>query len=264
MSYNAPPNYGPGPGQPYAREVDVAIIGETWGYVKDKIGDYVLMGLVIVLASIVINFSYSWLTLGFTSEAFRGPAFGTSAFFIDLVIQFVGYGVIGILEGGLMLYAMMHVRGQAPTFQDFSKGMQNAGALFVSGILVNIMTTIAVFFCCFPALIVGGLTMFTVPLIVDRNLGAVDAISESWRMLASQWLKAALFILVAGLVAFLGLLACGVGILVTMPLMYASMAVMYVRMNDAAPQSSASPYPRGGGPGSGIGQPPPPQGPTSP
>ena len=87
MSYTAPPNYGSGPS--FNREVDVAIIGETWGYVKEKIGDYILMGLIVVLASMVINFSYSFFTIGFTSEAFRGPALGTSAYFIDLAIQFV-------------------------------------------------------------------------------------------------------------------------------------------------------------------------------
>jgi hypothetical protein len=262
MSYTAPPNYGSGPS--HFSEPEVSIIGDTWNLVKDRLGEYALMGLVIFAVTMIVQFAYAIFTAGFSGEWWAGPALGTAGFFIDWGVQLIGYGFVGVVEGGIAYYAIKHARGQNPTLSDFSAGMRNVGSLFVVGVVVNIMVTIAAIFCCLPLFIVGGLTMLTIPLIVDRNMAPLDAIAESWRVLSAHWLKATLFFFVAGLVAALGVLACGIGIIVTIAIMYASYSVLYVRMFDQPQYSSASPYPRGAGPGAGIGQPPPPQNPAPP
>jgi hypothetical protein len=90
--------------------------------------------------------------------------------------------------------------------------------------------------------------MLVTPLIVDRNLGPIEAISESWRMLAQHWFRVAVFYLVMGIIAGLGVLACGVGVFFTFSLLYVAFAVIYVRLTSTpGVATSVSPNPRAGG-----------------
>ncbi len=254
MSYTAPPNYG----SIVPREFDFTVLNDAWELVKAKWTDYGLMGLIVVLVFFVFNFIYSLITVGFTSEAFQGPPLLTSGYFLDLGLSFIGYGVNGILIGGIINYAIRQSRGYQTSLSDFGDGMKNAGSLFIAALVISVLSTIGMLFCCLPGLAIGGLTMMALPLIVDRNVGPFDAISESWRTLQRWWFLTAVFYLAIGVLAGLGVLACIVGIFITMPLMYVCYAVTYMRMTEPlTPVQSASPYPRGpSGQGYGFGEKP--------
>ncbi|HMV66978.1 MAG TPA: hypothetical protein PKA64_09020 [Myxococcota bacterium] len=55
----------------------------------------------------------------------------------------------------------------------------------------------------------------SVPLVVDRQIGALDALSTSWEATAGSWLQLALLNLVAGVLTVLGVIGCYVGLFVT-------------------------------------------------
>jgi uncharacterized membrane protein len=63
------------------------------------------------------------------------------------------------------------------------------------------------------------------PLVIDRNLAFWDAMELSRKMVSKHWFIVFAFLLVAGLLAGCGALACCVGIFVTIPI--ASVAIMY-------------------------------------
>jgi uncharacterized membrane protein len=63
------------------------------------------------------------------------------------------------------------------------------------------------------------------PLIIDRNLGFWDAMELSRRMVSKHWFIVFALLLVAGLLAACGIIACCVGVFVTMPI--ASVAILY-------------------------------------
>jgi uncharacterized membrane protein len=86
---------------------------------------------------------------------------------------------------------------------------------------------VAAIFCVLPCYVVSGLLMLTTPLIVEKRLGAVDAMKQSWAALQPDWLTATLFMFVLPLLSSLGAFACGVGLLFTMPLLFLGQAVVY-------------------------------------
>jgi uncharacterized membrane protein len=83
--------------------------------------------------------------------------------------------------------------------------------------------------------------MFTVPLIVDRQMDGVEAISTSFRTLSADFLNAVLFYVVLTFIVFAGLLACCLGLLVTFPLYYLAVAIVY---RDFFPDQAAAQPPQ--------------------
>ena len=90
----------------------------------------------------------------------------------------------------------------------------------------------AVFFVFFIVvmlliLLVSVLFTFTYPLIVDRRLGGVDAVRTSARAaLANFWPLLGL-LLINGLLGFLGVLLCYVGMFLVFPVTFAATSVAY-------------------------------------
>lgn len=78
-----------------------------------------------------------------------------------------------------------------------------------------------------PAIFVSTCWTFVVPLIMDKNLAFLDAMSVSFRVVKHRWGLVFLLLLVAGALGFLGLLACGVGVFATLPAYYCMLLLAY-------------------------------------
>jgi len=61
---------------------------------------------------------------------------------------------------------------------------------------------------------------YSLPLIIDKNLGPVEALMTSLRVIHSQWWQVFGLILVLFLLSFAGVLLCCIGMLFTLPLAY--------------------------------------------
>ncbi len=76
--------------------------------------------------------------------------------------------------------------------------------------------------------------MFSMSYAIDENLGTVAAMRRSWDVLKPHILMASVLYLVLSIISSLGVFACFIGILVTMPLFYIAMAVLYESMTRPA------------------------------
>jgi hypothetical protein len=79
-----------------------------------------------------------------------------------------------------------------------------------------------------------GLT-FTLHLVVDRGLGPVEAVKESWRITRGHRLRILVFWTVATGAVVAGFLCCGVGLLVAVPVVYLALAHLYLEIAGTAP-----------------------------
>lgn len=104
----------------------------------------------------------------------------------------------------------------------------------VGGILLGVLLMLVL------AIPLAALLFMSTPLIVDRKVGAWEAISQSFRALKPHFWSAALLLLVLGLINMGGFAACCVGILFTFPLSYIAIALVYrdlFGLNGASPQN---------------------------
>ena len=90
-------------------------------------------------------------------------------------------------------------------------------------------------------LILSARLLFTVPLILDRDVGIWEGMRVSWHALRGQWVSSIGFLIVCGLAAASGLLLLGVGIVLTLPLAYLPFVVLYRRFFPDTQPSTVSP-----------------------
>lgn len=151
--------------------------------------------------------------------------------FVVLGLNIINFLVSTFMSGGLTLFAIKVARGDDYQFGDIFKG----GPVFLSILGANILISLGVLFgmvlLIVPGIILGLAWGMTVPLIVDRQMGAIDAMKESWRMMDGHKATVFLWGLLAALLVFVGLLACCVGAFLVGPIIQIAYAFIYLRIS---------------------------------
>ncbi|HEY1111173.1 MAG TPA: DUF4339 domain-containing protein [Opitutaceae bacterium] len=175
----------------------------------------------------------------------------------------------GVFYGGLYYYYLGRMRGQTRTVGDIFKGFsRQTGSLIGAGILVSIVPLLAMMIFAGPwfvgfmvalakveasgglpefaapsglmllGIVVGALVsiylsvgfLFAIPLIIDRGIGAWQAMMVSIRVISHQWFRVFFLCLLAGFLSMLGLIGLFIGIFLTIPLFFASFLYAYEDM----------------------------------
>jgi hypothetical protein len=135
--------------------------------------------------------------------------------------------VLSYLMGGLFRTAFKQLRGETISVRDLFSGGDCFGKMLGAFVLLWIMGAIGLALCLIPALVVAGLFLFTLPLVAERGLGPLEALRTSMEKTKGNLLMFSLFAVVLYLIAAAGGMLCGVGALITYPVVFATMAVAY-------------------------------------
>ncbi|HEY2878768.1 hypothetical protein [Nocardioides sp.] len=106
------------------------------------------------------------------------------------------------------------------------------GQVALAAVLIAVATAIGSFLCYIPGLIVGFLTMFTILFVVDKQMGAVDAIKASVKLVTDNLGSTIVFYLLAAVVIVVGACLCLVGLLVAAPVVLVGLAYTYRRLQN--------------------------------
>lgn len=232
-------NY-PGAVPPRAPEISFDAISQAWTVLQPQLATYAGVTLIVLLAAAV----FQGLQVAFTPQGSPGGpgAPGQSFSMAPLVIGLIGNLVNSFLSAGFFRMAINHLRTGSPDVGD----VFSVADVFIHIIIASILMTIAMFLgfclCIIPGLLLAGLFLFVNPLIVDRRMGAIDAIGTSFNTLKPHMWMALVFTIVVGLVASVGALACLIGLVVTVPLAVLSIAITYRNFfdNGSAPYNGGS------------------------
>lgn len=185
-----------------------------------------------------------------------------------LVAGFLSGCTLGILAGplfgGVYLICLKLLRGEKAEFGEIFAHFDKivpclifAAIIIGLGIGLMIVNTILAFI---P--ILGWLLMFLIwlalgvasPLIgltfaialcamMEQNLDAVSALKYGFNKIKDDLVMNWVYSFVISLVAGAGVIACGIGLLVTMPIAYIGMAIAYLQLNGSAqaPPSDVAP-----------------------
>ncbi|MBT0994740.1 hypothetical protein KIN34_10635 [Cellulomonas sp. DKR-3] len=236
----APGGYGAPDGQP----VDV-MQAFTWGWKKftENVGP-ILLGILgyLVATAIIVGVLYAVLaaTLLGTSDDLvlhddGSITYGSGPnFFVLLVvgglITLVTVVLFSILQAGFVQAALRLSRGEALSVDTFYR-FRNLGAVVVAALLVGVLTAVGYALCYLPGIAVAFFAQFTLYYVVDRGLGAVDALKASFELVKNNLGPVALLSLGIVVVSAVGSLLCGVGLFVALPLALLAQAYFYRRLN---------------------------------
>ncbi|MFP3903383.1 MAG: hypothetical protein ACLFWB_03975 [Armatimonadota bacterium] len=179
-----------------------------------------------------------WLSEGWEIVKEDWLTYGVAALLASL-IGGITFGICAPpMAVGMFMMIDKKMKGQQPAIGDVFGGFQKFGPSFVAAILVGLGVFVVVVVLNFIPIVgqiagailgfvVGGAMFYMFPLIADTDIGGVDAIKRSWEHTQPEIVMYSVTYLVYSLVAQLGVIACGIGIFVSWPIMLAAQMVAY-------------------------------------
>jgi hypothetical protein len=187
-----------------------------------------------VLSTLVDTAVQGWLALGFFSLAFRalsGQPVELKAVFTQhrkvpkLLLQYLAVLVVFGLAAGIPAVIII--------------GLLQWDQMLVAGLI-----TVAVLAIPFTYVALG-LSFMQAELAYDDDVGPLEAIRRSWVIVRGHRLWAFVGGLVYAFAMFVGLLACCVGLLATMPFAHLVFAGLYLALRNGAEAPQASRHAQG-------------------
>ena len=170
---------------------------------------------------------YVYLSLLRGKPATAGDLFTGFKSFQDL---FLGK-LIPSLIGSLCMFPYTYVSNSkmAPFFDHLQENPQAVNPQeMLSQMLSGFSSSMPIFFICLiPTMYLSVNWQFTVPLIIDKQMGFWTAMRTSWKMVHKHWLTVFGLLVLAGLLNVGGVLMCCVGLLATIPLGLAALCYAY-------------------------------------
>jgi hypothetical protein len=200
--------------------------GEAWRLFKQQAGTWIAATLIVGFAGAGVQFLLNILMIPIQMV---GQAILPRGIFAltSLGSMAASMAVQGIFMGGMYGMAINQIDGRSMSVKILMPSTAVLPSLALASILASLATMLGFLCLVIPGWIVWGLFLFTLPLVVDRQLKATDSMGMSWTTLKGQWLQMTVFALVLWVIGIVGMLLCLVGTLVTFPLTVLAQAVLY-------------------------------------
>jgi uncharacterized membrane protein len=213
------------------RDYDLDIgrcISRAWELVKKNFWPVVGINFLVMLAIVVPNQLISLFTRPVLDDMIRLRH-----------VTLIGISIVGsttiltapvyiVLMAGLYQYFLKLIRGQSATLGDAFSGFgPSFGQLILLGVVQTVLALIGYALCFFPGLYLNVAWFFAMPLVIDKRMDFWSALELSRKIVNKHWFVVFGFLIVYALVAVSGLIACCIGIFVTMPLGIATLMYGY-------------------------------------
>jgi hypothetical protein len=173
--------------------------------------------------------SFGWTTLKERYQALLVPFL--CAFVVGFIPLVGGFFALP----GLLLVSLKAVRGETPEPNDGFIGFQ----AIMDNLIMGLLQISGLILCCVGAWVTQAVFLPGTLLIVDKGMGWSDAKDRCMEELRPNLWAWVLYTLVLGLVGASGMLLCGIGMLVTMPIATIGWAYAYDKtLGAAAPRRS--------------------------
>jgi len=238
----APPPYQPGPPPPAAGFEATEAIAFGWAAVsKDFAGVAVPLAVAAFVASlpgIVLGGIRGGIVGALTASGSVDP---TVLMLINggggLVNSLVSIGAQSWIMGGVVQFALSVARGQKPEFGVVFSGGRFFGPMLGATFLYSFGVVFGFALCLVPGLILLAGWLAYSAFIVDKGLGAVEALKASWQLTTPYRTNVIVYVLLSMLVGIAGALACCIGaVLVSFPVLMLGNAFVYLKLIGEQPR----------------------------
>ncbi len=167
-------------------------IGEAWGLVTSDAVPFVLAALVMVAVSS----------------------------FVPFILQ-------GAFAVGMHIMCMRKMQQGRTEVGDLFKGFNYFVPALLVNLLVAVFVTLGMLACIVPAFVVGAMYMFPYLFVLDRKLEFWPAMEASHAIVKQDYFGFTLFFLALIGIQIVGALACIIGLLITLPMLFAAITAAY-------------------------------------
>ena len=167
------------------------------------------------------------ITIIITSPGSMGSWSRESYDALDFLGMVYGILISGPLEFGVAFAYLKAARGDKVEVQDMFEAFKRYWNAVLASLLVGVIVVIGLVLLIVPGIIFACKLAFTPYLVVDRKMEAIAAVKESWRMTDGHAMEVFLIGLLAIPIAIAGLIALGVGVIISAMWIALALASLY-------------------------------------
>ncbi len=216
----APPVFSPVSVADGDYELDIGgCFSRGWELVKNNFWPTVGVSTLVFVIIAAFQQICGLFTSPIIQAMIREKQFSPGGILIVVLVSIVSAPVYLVLMAGLMKYFLNLIRGEQATIGDAFSGFgPMIGQLILLGLVMNVLVIIGYALCIIPGIFLQVAWLFALPLVIDRRMNFWDAMELSRKMVCKHWFIVFAFLIVYTLVVMAGLIACCIGILVTIPI----------------------------------------------
>ena len=199
-----------------------------WELVKNNFWPVVGVTTLVVIIIGVINQIFGLFTRPAMNGMILQHQVTAGAVLVVVLSIVVSAPVYTILTAGLLKYYLKLIRGEEAQIGDAFSGFgPSIGQLVLLSLVQMILVLLGCVLCLLPGIYLSVAWYFAMPLVIDRRMNFWDAMELSRKMVNKHWFVIFAFLVVYGLLAVSGLIACCIGIFVTMSIGFAALMYAY-------------------------------------
>ena len=217
-------------------DVDMfAILGEAWRGLKGfKLKCHIASAIwfVVYLVALVISFPVTFALSALGADE-------GSASIIGLLVQFIAIGATMPMMVGITIMGIRHSQGKSVSAGSIFNYFPRAPAAILCYFLMTLMIMIGFLLLILPGIYLSFAYMFSLPLMVEKNLGVWAALEVSRKAVTRIWFRATGFLMLIMLLITLGMIPLGIPLIWIVPWVTLAYAMLYFKLFGAESQTLA-------------------------
>jgi hypothetical protein len=222
--------FTPPPAQPYGAgggaempQLEVgAAISYGWKKYTENLGQFIVLMIAVLVASIVLGILRTILTPDST---------GFLALIWSALLGVTYYVISSIIQAGVLRAGLGVTKGQPPSVSQLTE-TGNIANYILTVILVGVGLFIGLILCVIPGIIWFVLTAYAPIVALDKGVGPVEAITMSINWVKERPGPVLGILIIAYLIYLVGFCFFCVGLLVTAPVALVAIIYSYRALNN--------------------------------
>ena len=216
-----------------------------WTKFQANAAQFIIGGLILFLGLVVVGA----VSFGIQSALISGAECSTdpdtgvfscddgsgfiASLFVSALSAALFFVVAQIIGAGLIRVSLGVTEGRPFQFSEVLK-TDKIGPVVVTSLIIAAGTFVGILLCYLPGLIFAFVTQWSLYFVIDKGLAPMEAIKASFQLVKDNLTDTLIWYIVGGLVAGIGAIACGVGLLVTIPIFLLGGAFTFKKLTGQA------------------------------
>lgn len=203
-------------------------ISRGWDLIKNNFWSTVGVTTLVMIVISAVNQLFALVERPFMDQMMRQHIFTPTAILVVVFLTIISTPIYAIFTAGLFKYYLKLIRGETAQIGDAFSGFgPSIGQLTLFGLVQMFLVLLGIALCVIPGIYLSVCWYFAIPLIIDRQMGFWEAMELSRKMVTKHWFMVFAFLVVYAILAMVGIIACCVGIFVTLSIGFAALMYAY-------------------------------------
>jgi hypothetical protein len=212
-----------------------ATMGQAWRDMKGFKTPCLLAFILYFVAAIITSLIAYPVVFGLMSTGADANAAGL----IGSVIQLFGSIAIMPMFMGIHIMGMRHAESKSVSVGSIFSYFSKIPSVFLCYIIMTILFVLGMMLLILPGIYLMVAYMFAMPLVVEKNMSAWQALEISRKVLTRKWFPMLGLLFLVGFVNMLAILTLGIALIWTIPWSVLTMSMVYTKLFGAEPHTLA-------------------------